>query len=82
MQEYRRPVSDDSFERTISDSDIAQYEVTYDLWYTVHKWAEDNRYTFENAGRRGYKLKPRHLDVGGIGVEPGKRRCEPVTTVT
>lgn len=53
---------------------MAQYEVTYELWYTVREWAEDNGYVFENAGRRGSN--------GGTGVEPDVRRFEPVTTVS
>jgi formylglycine-generating enzyme required for sulfatase activity len=38
---------------------IAQYETTYQLWYTVYQWATspdrgDKKYTFANPGQEGY----------------------------
>ncbi len=33
--------------------EIAQTEVTYELWYAVYTWAIDNGYNFANAGWKG-----------------------------
>ncbi len=43
----------ESFSHTISNFSIGKYEVTYELWYTVHDWALSNGYTFANLGRKG-----------------------------
>ena len=43
----------ESFDHTISDFEVAQYQVTYELWYAVRQWAEDNGYNFENPGQEG-----------------------------
>jgi formylglycine-generating enzyme required for sulfatase activity len=59
---------------------IAEYETTYELWYTVYQWATDtnrgtNRYTFANAGREG--------DDGSDGAAPtDTAKKEPVTCIS
>jgi formylglycine-generating enzyme required for sulfatase activity len=59
---------------------IAEYETTYELWYTVYQWATDtnrgaNRYTFANAGREG--------DDGIDGAAPtDTAKKEPVTVIS
>ena len=63
-----------SFSHTISAFKIGKYEVTYDLWYTVHLWAISNGYTFANAGMEGSN--------GPIGDAPTAAKYEPVTTVS
>lgn len=53
---------------------IGETEVTYELWYTVRRWAENEAspaYTFANDGREG--------NDGVIGAEPTNQ--EPVTTI-
>ena len=65
----------DNFDHTISNFSIGQYEVTYELWYTVHQWAIANGYTFFNAGKEGHD--------GTIGAAPSTAptKFEPVTTI-
>lgn len=67
----------DNFDHTISDFQMAKYEVTYELWYTVHNWALSNGYTFANPGREG--------NDGAItnpaGAVPTGAKYEPVTTI-
>ena len=46
--------SSNSFIHNISSFSIAKYEVTYELWYTVHSWALSNGYHFANPGREGH----------------------------
>jgi len=65
--------SNNSFSHTISDFSLGQYEVTYELWYTVHQWAISNGYTFANAGTEG--------SAGTAGAAPTAAKYEPVTTV-
>jgi len=62
-----------SFNHTISAFKMGKYEVTYELWYTVYKWAVANGYLFANAGRQGSN--------GDIGKAPADADYEPVTTV-
>lgn len=38
---------------TLSSFQIAQYELTYELWYEVYTWARDNGYTL-TAAEKGY----------------------------
>ncbi len=46
--------TDDSGSATVSNGyQIAETEVTYELWSTVHTWATSNGYTFANAGTMG-----------------------------
>lgn len=52
---------------------ISQTPVTYELWYNVKMWAEDNGYTFSNRGRAGNK--------GVRGGEPGDEGQYPVTSI-
>jgi formylglycine-generating enzyme required for sulfatase activity len=54
---------------------MGQYEVTYELWYTVRTWAANNGYTFGNSGREG--------NDGTVGAAPTAASCrQPVTTVS
>ena len=43
----------ESFSHTISAFKMGQYEVTYELWYTVRQWAITNGYAFANPGKIG-----------------------------
>lgn len=52
--------------------EIAQTEVTYELWYAVKTWALNNAYLFAHAGREG--------TFGIDGADPTSQ--EPVTCVT
>ena len=65
----------ESFDHTISTFKMGQYEVTYELWYTVYQWAilPAQGYTFANAGREG--------NDGTIGDAPTAAKYEPVTTI-
>lgn len=59
---------------TVSDFSIGKYEVTYELWYSVHAWAINNGYNFENEGIEG--------NDGIPGVSPTlEARYEPVTSI-
>ena len=53
---------------------MAKTETTYELWYEVRVWAEDNGYFFQNKGREG--------NDGTIGALPSSNKLEPVTTVS
>ncbi len=65
---------DDDGEATVErDFWIAETQVTYELWYEVRVWAEDNGYTFISLGREG--------SHGDTGKFPSDRMNEPVTTV-
>ena len=66
--------SPDNFDHTISSFSIAQYEVTYELWYTVKQWAEDNDYEFANDGQEGSN--------GTVGAQPTDAEHEPVTNIS
>ena len=59
---------------TLGLFEIAKYEVTYDLWYTVRTWAESNGYGFVNLGREGHD--------GTDGAEPTAAKDEPVTYIS
>ncbi len=63
----------ESFRHTISSFDIGKYEVTYELWYAVYKWATKNGYHFANKGREG--------NDGSDGEKPTSSKYEPVTVV-
>ncbi len=41
------------FEHTISDFYVGKFEVTYELWYAVYKWATHHGYSFASNGREG-----------------------------
>lgn len=53
--------------------EIGETEVTYELWYAVRIWAEDNGYRFQNEGCEGSR--------GTAGTEPTEAKLEPVTCV-
>ncbi|MEA2076391.1 MAG: SUMF1/EgtB/PvdO family nonheme iron enzyme [Candidatus Marinimicrobia bacterium] len=63
-----------SFTHTISSYKIGKYEITYELWYVIRKWAEENSYYFEHDGEEG------HPGIGG--VFPGTDKYEPVMTIS
>ncbi len=52
---------------------LAQYAITYNLWYEVREWAEKNGYTFTNKGNEG--------SFGDEGEEPTDEKY-PVTRVS
>jgi formylglycine-generating enzyme len=54
--------------------EIAQTEVTYELWYAVKTWALHNGYSFANAGREG--------NEGTEGADPTSASQEPVTYIS
>lgn len=64
----------DSFEHTISAFSMGKYEVTYELWFMVKAWAEDNGYTFANDGQEGSN--------GTGGAEPTAAEHEPVANIS
>ncbi len=53
---------------------IAQTETTYELWFSVMKWAKNNGYSFQNAGREG--------SDGVVGAPPTASSSEPVTDIS
>lgn len=62
-----------SFTHTISPFKMGKYEVTYELWYKVYRWAINHGYTFANAGWEG--------KYGKAGAAPTAAKHEPVTRV-
>ncbi len=65
---------DDRGEATvIHDFWIGETEVTYELWYAVRAWAEENGYAFANPGREG--------NSGLTGGEPTRNKDHPVTMI-
>ncbi len=54
--------------------DLGETEVTYQLWYAVRVWAEENGYRFLNEGCEGSE--------GTAGAEPTEAKLEPVTCVS
>ncbi len=71
--EYKQYDGYKEFGHTISDFSIGEYEVTYELWHTVRKWAVSNGYKFGNAGREG--------NDGTDGAAPTNAKYEPVTMI-
>ena len=69
--------SPDNFDHTISDFQIGKYEVTYELWYTVHNWALSNGYNFANPGREGRS----GTITDPAGEPPTSAKYEPVTKI-
>jgi sulfatase modifying factor 1 len=63
-----------SFTHTISTFEIGKYEVTYDLWHRVFKWAAANGYVFAGKGMEG--------NDGWQGAEPTEAGAEPVTLIS
>ncbi|MFP4177580.1 MAG: InlB B-repeat-containing protein [Acholeplasmataceae bacterium] len=66
---------DDDTDDVVGGYSIAQTETTYELWFDVRSWAEENDYHFENGGREGS-----HGTVGEQPTENGKH--EPVTSIS
>lgn len=66
-------VEDDGEATILNDFWIAETPVTYELWYNVRIWGEENGYTFGNRGREG--------SHGDTGQEPTAWGNEPVTRV-
>lgn len=66
-------LSDNTFDHTVSAFEIGKYEVTYELWFCVRQWAENNGYKFYNKGREG--------NSGGIGTDPSSIKHRPVTCI-
>ncbi len=65
-----------SFSHTISNFSMGKYEVTYDLWHAVYKWAtsDDHGYQFANSGTEGKD--------GTAGADPtDDSKYHPVTIV-
>lgn len=61
--------------RTVSPFSLNRYETTYDLWYRVRVWAEDNGYSFLNPGQEG--------SDGRRGRPPTSAgRYQPVTNIS
>jgi formylglycine-generating enzyme required for sulfatase activity len=55
--------------------EIGETEVTYELWYKVKTWAEENKgYIFEHPGREG--------SSGVLGAAPTEAGKQPVTTIS
>ncbi len=74
---YTQTDGTNSFSHTISDFKLGQYEVTYELWYTVHTWAIANGYTFANPGKEGND----GTLTDPAGAVPTAAKYEPVTTI-
>ncbi len=74
---YTQTDGTQSFSHTVSDFKLGQYEVTYELWYTVHDWALSNGYTFANPGIEGND----GTLTDPAGAAPTAAKYEPVTTI-
>lgn len=71
---YTQTDGTNSFSHTISAFEIGKYEVTYELWYTVYRWAVASGYKFANEGSEGYD--------GSVNAPPTESKDEPVTMVS
>ncbi len=65
---------EEQFKHTISGFSIGKYQVTYELWYSVYRWAVKHGYKFKSAGREG--------SGGSVGAEPSSSKYEPVTKIS
>ncbi len=78
LSEYEFAQQDDynnKFINKISPIKVAKYEVTYELWYKVYKWAGENGYHFQNSGTEGSN--------GSEGADPtDENKYQPVTTIS
>lgn len=54
---------------------ISETLVSYELWYELRLWAEDNGYRFGRIGNEGGRL-------GNFGREPSESKKQPVTRIT
>lgn len=71
MGEFSQTIS---AKRSVRPFSISKYETTYELWYKVRLWAEDNGYSFGNPGQEG--------STGLRGKAPTKiNRTQPVTNI-
>ena len=68
----------DNFDHTISDFQLGKYEVSYELWDTVHSWALANGYFFANPGQEGHD----GTITGPAGEPPTTAMYEPVTNIS
>jgi hypothetical protein len=67
----------------LSAFQIAKYETTYELWYTVKTWATARGYTFANKGREGADGHSGNYGSPLLdGTSPSDDRLEPVTCVS
>ncbi len=70
---------------TLSPYKIGETEVTYEQWYKVRVWAEDNGYVFANKGLEGWDgtggggTAPNY---NNIGKPPTTNKNHPVTMVS
>ncbi len=71
----QQDLSGNGFEHNVSSFRLGRHQVTYELWYAVRGWAEQNGYTFVNLGREGSE--------GDIGLPPSTAaKYQPVTSVS
>lgn len=65
----------DDDQKTVDNSFwISETQVTYELWYHVKNWAENEGYEFANNGREG--------SDGSSGQFPSAKKLEPVTNIS
>ena len=72
------------YRTTVSSFSLARYETSYNTWYEVLKWAENNGYTIVNKGAEGMYGGPGAeacMNPNGEGAEP-KLVEMPVTLLT
>ena len=67
-------ITDSSIAQVKGGFKMAKTETTYELWYDILAWAENNDYYFQNKGREG--------NDGVIGAPPTSNKLEPVTSVS
>ena len=65
---------DNSTVNVVGGFHIAKHLTTYELWYEVRIWAEENGYDFANQGREG--------SHGIDGAAPTDAKQEPITKVS
>jgi sulfatase modifying factor 1 len=71
---YTQSDGTDSFTHNVSTFMLAEYEVTYELWYVVYQWAVAHGYRFDYCGREGSN--------GINGAPPTSAKYEPVTMIS
>lgn len=62
--------------RWLTPFEMGRYEVTYDLWFSVRSWAEQNGYFFKHLGQAGSR--------GKTGAEPilAEDKTQPVVMIS
>jgi formylglycine-generating enzyme len=70
------------FTHSISALRMGVYEVTYDLWYAVRVWAEQNGYGFFNQGMEGSTSAGTYPNYVNIGKAPTAGSREPATMIS